>query len=145
MSNCSEEKTVVSKTAGNVVKGIPTRFVRMTMFVSQTIPKRCSRGVSELHYGSVSLRRNWTGQSEGSAREGIDVGGWEMVVPLDPYSVVGLAIYKRSFTSESVALLQNTEAHFDSAKRASSFEEEATKAEVVGEVSRNNVLIARLR
>lgn len=139
------QKTVVGKSVEKLVKSVPTRFVGMAMCISRAIPKWCAREICELDYFSAYLRRNWTGRSERSSEGGIDNGEGELVVPLDPFGLVGVGIFKRSFSSESTVLIALAEAHFESAEWAASFEKEATKEEVLSEVCNNGVLRARLR
>lgn len=53
--------------------------------------------------------------------------------------VKGVRIYKQSFTSKSTVLLKLAEAHYESEKNVASFEEGATKEEVLSKVSYNGV------
>lgn len=101
----------------------------------RAIPKRCSRYISEPYYGTEYRLQNWAEVSEPTARDGFDVVGGEMFVPLDPFSLAGRGIYKRSFTSKSTELLQIAKVHFHSAERVVSLETEARKKEVLGKVS----------
>lgn len=68
-----------------------------------------------------------------------------LVVPMHPFSLVCVWIYKRSFTSESAVPVRLIQVQFESTEWLTSFETGASEEDVVNEDPRNTVLKARLR
>lgn len=102
---CGEQKTAAGRSAERILKGVPTRLVAMAMSISRAIPKWCLRDVSKMDYFSENLSRIWTGRSEQSSKGEVDITGGECMIPLDPFSLVRVDIYKRSFTAEGKVLV----------------------------------------
>lgn len=114
------------------------------MCMSRVILKWCSRELSELEYFRKHLHRNSTGHSDVRFATDIDVVGGERVVPLDPFSIVEIVIYKQPFTSQKAVLVELAETRFEKAEWAASLERRATKEQLLTEVSRKRVLEAHL-
>lgn len=53
-----EENTAMRRHAAKLIEIAATRFVEMMMCISNGIPKRCLRKISEMYYFSETLRRN---------------------------------------------------------------------------------------
>lgn len=85
----------VGKSVEEMVKSISAFFVCMAMCMSRAIPKWDLREISELYYFSENLRQNWTGYSKQSLENGIEIGGKECVVSIDPFSLESLGTYTR--------------------------------------------------
>lgn len=51
--------------------------------------------------------------SEQSFGSGIVIGGGQCVVPLDPFSLVGVGIYKESFSSKIMTLVELAKTYFE--------------------------------
>lgn len=66
------------------------------------------------------------------------------VVPLDPFSWLGVDTHEQSFMSESMVLVELAKSHFKSAELASNFVKEATIERVLSDASHNGVLKACL-
>lgn len=54
----------------------------------------------------------------------IDLGDWELMVPLDPYSSILIGIPKRSLKSETVELVELSRMHFETLQRENSSQRE---------------------
>lgn len=67
------------------------------------------------------------------------------MVPLYPFRLLAIVIYRRSFTFLSTVLEDLVEWSVRSAKRAESFRAKASKKDVLSEVSNNDRLKAYLR
>lgn len=80
------------------MKSVLTRFVGVPIFISNAIPKWCLRYMSRLKYFSAKMRRNWTGRSEGSSGSDIDIGGGDLVIRVDLFSLVREFVYYQSLT-----------------------------------------------
>lgn len=65
-----------------------------------------------LDYFSLELRWYWTGCSERRFGSATDIGGPDHVVLLDPFTLVGVGIYRRVFTCHSALPVELAEAFF---------------------------------
>lgn len=98
---------------------------------------------SELDYFSKDLQWNWARRSERISERIIDIGDRESVDRLKLFSLVGVESYRRPFTSHSTVQLKLSEAHFESAEWAASFENDARKEKVSRVLWNKSVLKAR--
>lgn len=99
---------------GDLVYSICTNFVGMAMCSGKNVPKRFSREISELNFFSEDLRRNWTRGPKLSFGSAIDIGGGKRVVVLDPFSLIGVGVFKRLILCHSHELIELAEAYFES-------------------------------
>lgn len=99
MITYGQQKTMVGRTVGKLVKSRAMRFVGMAMGFGRAVRKWYLKHISELGYFSEHLRWNWIGRSDKSFRSAIYIGDEERVVSLHRFSMVGVGSYKRSPTS----------------------------------------------
>lgn len=71
------------------------------MCISKAIREWSLRDISDLVHFIGELKRNRTGSSDQSSGSGIDIDGAECALPMDPFSLVVVGFYKKSFNSES--------------------------------------------
>lgn len=90
-----EQKAILRRTVVTVVKSIATNLVRMVVYTSRDIWKRCLKEISLLNYFSRQLQQNWTACCEQSTGSSTDIGVRKYVVRTDTCSVIGVGSYKR--------------------------------------------------
>lgn len=100
------QKTLVGRIAGKLVEICCINFVRMLVYIRRAIRNCCLRDTSELDYLCEQLRLNWRWLSEQSFGGAIDISEGEFVVPLIPFSLIGVGVYKLSFTSKCMVLVE---------------------------------------
>lgn len=142
MRRYDEQKFSVVRSVGNLVKSIATRFQGIKMCFSKANPKWCLPEIFKQNYFSKQPCRNWTRLSEQNFGSKIDIDDGYCVFPLDMLVLVGVSIYKQSFTFGSTMQMELAEAHFESKEWITSFKKGATKAEMLNGASINGVLKA---
>lgn len=92
MKRYIEQKNMLGRRVGKLVKRVATSFVGMTMCIGRAIPKCSLREIPELDNFSKQLCRRWIGHSEQSSGSAIDIRGGECVVLLNSFSLVEVGI-----------------------------------------------------
>lgn len=103
----------MGRTVRKLLNSVALRFAVVEMCIRRAIPKWFLQGMSELYYFSTELRRNCTVRSEQSSGSCTEIGDEECVVPLVPFSLLHVVVYKPRFTSKSTILVERTEALFE--------------------------------
>lgn len=80
--------------------------------------------ISELHYFSEHMRRNWTDLFERSSRSGVEIGCGNRVVPLGLVLPVAACIYMQLFACQKTLTVEQAASYCESAECTSSFYEE---------------------
>lgn len=99
MGSYSKHETVERKRIEKVAKSVPTRLVGILMCICRAITKFLRRDISKLRNLAGHLCYDWNGHSERCSTDGIAIKARELLVPLYPYSLLCVGIYKSSFTS----------------------------------------------
>lgn len=92
----SEQNKMVKRSVRKLGKIVGTRSVGMEMCIGKNIENWFLREIFEENYFSEGLRRISTGCSERGARNRTDIGGEDRVIPLYPFLLVGVSIWRRS-------------------------------------------------
>lgn len=79
-------------------------ILEMEMSISNAAPKDSLKEISVVNYFSAHLRRNLRSCSKRRFESGIKIGGGDRGIPLEPFSLVGGRIYRRSLACQSFRL-----------------------------------------
>lgn len=134
MRKYGAQHEVVGKSPEKLVKSVCTHFVGIVMCFCRAFSKWCSREISGVEYFGEDLRKTWKARSGRSFKSEIDVRDGMRVALLNPFSLMGVGIYKLPFTCHSTVLVALAEANFESADRVASFEKDETNEEVLREI-----------
>lgn len=124
-----------------LIKSVATYFVQMALCIDKAFPRLCLKPTPELVYCGLIPLPNWTGCTKRSFGSGIEAGGGERLVPLDPLLLVEVDIINRSFTSQDIVLKEVAEAHLAAAEWAASFIEEGNEKEGI----EGGILVLKVR
>lgn len=91
---------MVREMVRKVAKSVCICFDGVVMCISKATPGWCVWEISLRKPFSLYLCRNREGHSKRSLTDGIEEDGGQCVVSLDLFLVVGVEVYKRSFTSK---------------------------------------------
>lgn len=118
---------MIKRIIGKLLKSVATSSVLVIMCIRRAIRKQYLRNLYKLHYLSKQLCRKSTECPKQNSWNGIDNSHEECVVPMDPFSLVGIGIYKWLFTSDSKVIIELVETHLEDEKWAANLQKRVTK------------------
>lgn len=124
---------------GELVKSVLVRFVGTTMCIKRFVLSWSLKETSKLHRFIKAHHYSRRGLSERSSESGIDTCNGEHVVPLDPFLLVGVGSYKRSFMCHNTVLVEVACAVWQCGMGCD-FWKNGTKGKILRAISNNGVL-----
>lgn len=112
MGRYGEQATVLERSVRKLLKSVAIRLAARPTCISKAMPKCCQLVIFKLIYFNEQLRSNWILHFKRCFEGDFDIGCGECAVPLVPFLLAVVVIYKWSLDSESTVFMKLVETKF---------------------------------